>query len=189
VSSKLFHKPACWALGYADVACEVISRTDEAKFGWVAANHSQGHASPCGFGYVNMGGASAQIAFFLPADGDFIAVLPRWKWVQSPFSLNTHYLADCRSKFIAHYKGAQEKYEQADLVRNIGNHKPISTQPTGNCTSPASQQPTSIARVLASLSEIGIVGIKGEDLPKLLPPDRIEPALGTMADVRAYFQG
>jgi len=108
---------------------------------------------------------------------------------QSPFSLNTHYLADYRSKFIAHYKSAREKYEQADLMRTIKNHKTIPTQPTGNRSSPASQQPTGIARVLASLSEIGIVGVKAEDLPKLLPPDRMEPALGIMADVRAYFQG
>jgi hypothetical protein len=119
--------------------------------------------------------------------------LERVEWLlrleQSPFSLNTHYLADYRSKFIAHYKGAREKYEQADLMRTIGNQKTIPTQPTGKSNSPVAQQPTAIARVLASLSEIGILGIKAEDLPKLLPPDRMEPALGIMADVRAYFQG
>lgn len=32
-------------------------------------------------------------------------------------------------------------------------------------------------------------GIKPENLPKLLPPDRMEPVLTIMADVRAYFQG
>ena len=57
------------ALGYAHVVCEAISGTDEAQFGWVAANYSQGHAPPYEFGYVEMGGASAQIAFALPADG------------------------------------------------------------------------------------------------------------------------
>ncbi len=111
--------------------------------------------------------------------------LERVEWLlrleQSPFSLNTHYLADYRSKFIAHYKGAREKYEQADLMRAINFHKIVSSSPvlpiqvTGNRNSPGAQQPTGIAKVLASLSEIGIVGIKAEDLPKLLPPDRMEP--------------
>lgn len=112
---------------------------------------------------------------------------------QSPFSLNTHYLADYKSKFITHYKSAREKYEQADLMRTIKNYKsnPSSsmiTGFTGNRNSPVAQ-PTGIAKVLASLTEVGIVGIKAEDLSKLLPPDRMEPAFGIMADVRAYFQG
>jgi hypothetical protein len=125
--------------------------------------------------------------------------LERVEWMlrleQSPFSLNTHYLADYRSKFIAHYKGAREMYQQDNLMRAIENHKANSsspvppTQATGNRNSLVVQQPTGIAKVLAGLSEIGIVGIKAEDLPKLLPPDPMEPALGIMADVRAYFQG
>jgi len=44
-----------------------ISGTDEAKYGWVAANRSQ--ARPYDAGYVEMGGATAQIAFPVdPAD-------------------------------------------------------------------------------------------------------------------------
>ena len=114
---------------------------------------------------------------------------------QSPFSLNTHYLADYRSKFFAHYKAARERYEQADLMRTIEKHKISSSvsvrpsQTTSKSSSSGVQQPTGIAKVLAGLSEIGIVGIKAEDLPKLLPPDRTEPALGIMADICAYFQG
>lgn len=49
--------------------------------------------------------------------------------------------------------------------------------------------PTGIAKVLAGLAEMGINGVKPEDLPKLLPADKMEPALAIMADVRAYFQG
>ena len=45
------------------------------------------------------------------------------------------------------------------------------------------------AKVLSGLAELGISGVTEEDLPKLLPPDRMEPALVIMADVRAYFQG
>ena len=54
--------------------------------------------------------------------------------------------------------------------------------------SPAPAQ-TGMAKVLAGLAELGVVGVKPEDIPKLLPPDRMEPALVIMADVRAYFQG
>ena len=46
-----------------------------------------------------------------------------------------------------------------------------------------------IAKILAGLSEIGMSGIKPEDLPRLFPSDSMEPALMIMADVRAYFQG
>lgn len=45
------------------------------------------------------------------------------------------------------------------------------------------------AKVLSGLAELGMHGVTEEDLPKLLPPDRMEPALVIMADVRAYFQG
>jgi hypothetical protein len=48
---------------------------------------------------------------------------------------------------------------------------------------------TGMAKVLAGLAEIGIHGVKPEDLAKLIPPDAMEPALNIMADVRAYFQG
>ena len=50
-------------------------------------------------------------------------------------------------------------------------------------------EPTGIAKVLAGLAEIGMMGVKADDLPKLLPPDRMAPALEIMADVQAYFQG
>jgi hypothetical protein len=52
------------------------------------------------------------------------------------------------------------------------------------------QQPLKgIAQVLSGLAAIGLNGIIADDLVKLLPPDRMDPALSIMADVRAYFQG
>ena len=45
----------------------------------------------------------------------------------------------------------------------------------------------SVKNTLASLAEIGLPGVKAEDLPKLLPPDRMEPAFIIMADVRVRF--
>ncbi|KAF8959975.1 P-loop containing nucleoside triphosphate hydrolase protein [Flammula alnicola] len=109
-----------------------------------------------------------------------------------PFSLNTHYLADYKSKFLSHYRGAREKYERADLIHAIQQYQKPSAS-TSNATISARansvpSQPTGIAKVLAGLAEIGMTGVKAEDLPKLLPPDRMEPALIIMADVRAYFQ-
>ncbi|KAF8805241.1 hypothetical protein BYT27DRAFT_7224945 [Phlegmacium glaucopus] len=110
-----------------------------------------------------------------------------------PFSLNTHYLSNYKSKFLAHYKGSREKYERSELANMIDQYTPptpgvanFSSSGKGN---PSQQPPvTGIAKVLAGLAEVGMSGIKAEDLPKLLPPDRMEPALTIMADVRAYFQ-
>ena len=46
-----------------------------------------------------------------------------------------------------------------------------------------------ITKIMTGLAEIGMSGIEPEQLPRLLPPDRMEPALVIMAEVRAYFQG
>ena len=103
-----------------------------------------------------------------------------------PFSLNTHYLADYRSKFLTHYKGARQRAERSTFMGHVDRYTPAnaSSQIYNN-----HNQPTGVAKALSGLAEIGLSGIKAEDLPKLLPVDRMEPALGIMADVRAYFQG
>jgi hypothetical protein len=107
---------------------------------------------------------------------------------EQPFSLNTHYLADYKSKFLSHYRASREYYEQPKLIKAIQNYgKSLTT--TEAWSGLQTDHPTGIARVLAGLAEIGMTGVKAEDLPKLLPPDRMEPALIIMADVRAYFQG
>ena len=98
-----------------------------------------------------------------------------------PFSLSTQYLANYRSKFLVLYKSAREKYENPDLMKLITGHEKNSSS--------LQPQQYGIAKTLAGLSEIGLSGIKAEDLPSLLPPDRMAPALGIMADVRSYFQG
>ena len=121
------------------------------------------------------------------------------KLEDKPFSLNTHYLADYKSKFLAHYKGSREQHENTDLIKNIDAHNaPPSPPPPiifpSTTTAPPPKpaisffQP-SVKNALASLAAIGLPGVKAEDLPKLLPPDQMEPALIIMADVRAYFQG
>ncbi|KAF9555054.1 hypothetical protein CPC08DRAFT_643464 [Agrocybe pediades] len=109
-----------------------------------------------------------------------------------PFSLNTHYLTDYKSKFMSHYRAAREKYERADVIRAIEEYnrsRQSSASPGPSRKAPtASAEPTGIAKALAGLAEAGLSGVVAEDLSKLLPPDRMEPALHIMADVRAYFQ-
>ena len=113
-----------------------------------------------------------------------------------PFSLNTHYLADYKSKFFAYYKGSREEYNRADLMNAIRDYEGSTPAPTlttsgrGTTKNPVvTVEPTGIAKILTGLAEIGVNGVKPEDLAKLLPPDRMEPALTIMADIRAYFQG
>jgi hypothetical protein len=105
-----------------------------------------------------------------------------------PFSLNTHYLADYKSKFLAYYKGAREQDRNKDLMSAIQSYSPPLAVPLRR---PGYADPSliGIAKVLAGLVEIGIHGVKPEDLAKLIPPDGMEPAMNIMADVRAYFQG
>lgn len=99
-----------------------------------------------------------------------------------PFSLNTHYLADYKAKFMAHYRSARDKDGgNTPLSSYIDQYKHDSKLP--------SSQTTGIAKVLSGLAEVGVTGVKPADLVKLLMPDHLEPALVIMADVRAYFQG
>ncbi|KAH9485773.1 Interferon-induced GTP-binding protein Mx2 [Psilocybe cubensis] len=108
------------------------------------------------------------------------------KLEELPFSLNTHYLADYRAKFLAHYKSAREKYEQPDVIDSITRYK-VNPVPVSSSSRHATE-PTGIAKALAGLAEAGLSGVAAHDLAKLLPPDPMEPALNIMADVRAYFQ-
>lgn len=87
---------------------------------------------------------------------------------ERPFSLNTHYLADYRQKFLAFYKEERQRYTQI-----------TSSSPT----------PESVNEALAALAKLGLTGVTQQDLWKLHPSDQMEPALTIMADVRAYFQG
>ncbi|KAK0199336.1 P-loop containing nucleoside triphosphate hydrolase protein [Desarmillaria ectypa] len=84
-----------------------------------------------------------------------------------PYTLNTHYLSDYTEKFLAYYRGARGKQEHGSLAEI----------PSG-----------AVDEILSGLSSVGIHGVEGPDLAKLLPADRMEASLKIMADVRAYFQ-
>jgi len=106
----------------------------------------------------------------------------RVKWLlemeQEPFTLNTHYYADYRDKFLTHYKNAREQKSNQTLINAIDSYH-LSTSPLGR---------TGISKILSGLADVGVYGSKPHDIPKILPPDKFEPALIIMAEVRAYFQ-
>lgn len=90
---------------------------------------------------------------------------------RNPTTLNTHYYADYKDKFIAYYKSTRG---ENDLVVKLQRDRRT--------------YEGSINKVLSGLQEIGIRA-QTHDLPKLLPPDPKEAAWNIMASVRAYFQG
>jgi hypothetical protein len=96
-------------------------------------------------------------------------------------------LSDYKDKFLAHYKGTREKYDRFDIMGAIESYKSSGSGKASD--DPSISQSTSIAKIMAGLAEIGMTGIRPEELPKLLPSDSMEPALMIMAEVRAYFQG
>ncbi|KAG6883980.1 hypothetical protein C0993_002309 [Termitomyces sp. T159_Od127] len=107
-----------------------------------------------------------------------------------PFSLNTHYLTDYKEKFFAHYRAAREKDRNPKLMNAIQQYSPSPSSlifKNSYAASPPVQ--TGIEKALAGLVEAGLVGLRPEDLARLIEPDGMEPALAIMADVRAYFQG
>ena len=109
-----------------------------------------------------------------------------------PFTLNTHYLSDYKEKFLAYYKGAREQDRNMTFLNAIREYAPpTATQSTPSRSGVAypSPAPAGISKVLSGLVDVGLLGVKPEDLSKLIPTDGMEPALGIMADVRAYFQG
>ncbi|KAJ7651398.1 hypothetical protein FB45DRAFT_1079214, partial [Roridomyces roridus] len=105
------------------------------------------------------------------------------------FTLNEHYLADYKAKFLSHYKGAREKAQNPRLASAVEEYTPgrpslAVAGPFGTTTYVTDH----ISPILSNLAGIGLTGVKVEDLMRLLPPDQMDPALDIMADVPAYFQ-
>ncbi|KAJ7580963.1 P-loop containing nucleoside triphosphate hydrolase protein [Mycena floridula] len=94
------------------------------------------------------------------------------KLESQPFTLNTHYLADYKDKFMAQYKGHRKA--------NMGVMKVLESYPKIS--------KDHLNAILSYLGVIGIGGVKAVDLAQLLPSDAMTPALNIMAEVRAYFQ-
>ncbi|KAF8216858.1 P-loop containing nucleoside triphosphate hydrolase protein [Mycena galopus ATCC 62051] len=101
-----------------------------------------------------------------------------------PLTLNEHYLADYKTKFLSQYKSARESKHNPILADAITAFKPSQTPPKDQSGNP---KLTGIAQALNGLTGIGLRAVTAKDLVKLLPPDRMDAALNIMADVRAYF--
>ncbi|KAI9441577.1 P-loop containing nucleoside triphosphate hydrolase protein [Lactarius indigo] len=91
-----------------------------------------------------------------------------------PFTMNVHYYAEYRSKFLAHYKGARLR-AKSNVITNLENSSDAGMMQAINET-------------ISSLAKLGLHSVEASSLATLLPPDPMEPAIGIMADVRAYFQ-
>ncbi|KAH9175022.1 P-loop containing nucleoside triphosphate hydrolase protein [Lactarius sanguifluus] len=91
-----------------------------------------------------------------------------------PFTLNARYYTEYRSKFLSHYKRGRLR-SKSSVIRNLEDG-----------TNPGMR--AAVNEAIASLAKLGLRSVEVSSLAALLPPDPMEPAIGIMADVRAYFQ-
>lgn len=114
-----------------------------------------------------------------------------------PFTLNQHYLTDYKSKFLTYYRETREDVVRGRVATQVKNYRDDPTSHTVNTYGTTSKggrvltgtEPSAVAKAMSALAEMGITGIRPEDLYKILPEDEMSPAMNIMADVRAYFQG
>jgi hypothetical protein len=92
-----------------------------------------------------------------------------------PFTLNDRYYAEYRSKFLSHYKTDRLRAKSSVIQNLEENNSP--------------NMKMAVSEAISSLAKLGFRSIDAPSLVALLPPDPMEPAIGIMADVRAYFQG
>ena len=93
---------------------------------------------------------------------------------QEPFTMNRQYFADYREKFYAYYRGARQR-AKSNFIRNLKRNDDEDMMRAVN-------------EAISSLVRLGIEGANATMLANLLPQDPMDPAIGIMADVRAYFQ-
>ncbi|KAF8270214.1 P-loop containing nucleoside triphosphate hydrolase protein [Lactarius quietus] len=91
-----------------------------------------------------------------------------------PFTMNTHYYSEYRSKFLNHYKSDRLK-SKSSFIKNLEDSNNTCMVDVVNET-------------ISSLAKLGLHSVEASSLAALLPPDPMEPAIEIMADVRAYFQ-
>ena len=100
-----------------------------------------------------------------------------------PFSLNTHYLSDYKTKFLTFYRAERQSHDQTglSLASALASFNQTQGQGTTNSSS-------GLVKIMEGFAAMGLSGINANDLKKLIPEDEMDPALMIMADVRAYFQ-
>ncbi|KIO06579.1 hypothetical protein M404DRAFT_138011 [Pisolithus tinctorius Marx 270] len=131
------------------------------------------------FAHLGKGGVKQSVLMIVYDHLDLAATHAKEKvnWLlqveRAPATLNTHYYTDYRDKFLAYYRGCRDNNQ--DIMSNI---RQLAVD---------QNRVETVNRALSTLKELGISATV-EDLPRLLPPDPLEVALGIMASVRGYFQ-
>ncbi|EMD32890.1 hypothetical protein CERSUDRAFT_160914 [Gelatoporia subvermispora B] len=100
---------------------------------------------------------------------------------QPPFTRNYRYFSDYRAKYLEYFRGCRHHIKHRSVIQTLKTHKSYFASSSRYKTDDP------VGGVLSGLNKIGFRDVKSADLAKLLPPDEYEPALGIMADVRAYF--
>jgi hypothetical protein len=98
----------------------------------------------------------------------------------SPFTLNTHYFAEYKDKFMEYYRGLANSSENSDLA---------SALVTGSLEAAGEAVRKGIPEALAALAKAGLRELATRDLAKLLVRNSDERALEVMAEVHAYYEG
>lgn len=94
---------------------------------------------------------------------------------QEPFTMNQYLYLEYRSNFFTHYKGARLR-EKSDFIKNLEGSSDRGVK-------------EALKEAITALTKLGLEATNASSLAKLLPLDPMEPAIGIMASVRAYFQG
>lgn len=111
-----------------------------------------------------------------------------------PFTLNRHYLADYKAKFLAYYQESRKDPTRRELVKNIENWRNGETTVEVTARNAEGkrvtyEQPTPLQQALNAFAQMGQVVKPEQFFAMMLPDDEMAPAINIMADVRAYFQG
>jgi len=93
---------------------------------------------------------------------------------REPFTMNDQYFMDYHSKFLVYYKEARLR-AKSQFIRNLENRDDGDMMGAMN-------------DAIRSLTRMGLETANAPELANLLPTDPMDPAIGIMADVRAYFQ-
>ena len=89
--------------------------------------------------------------------------------------MNEHYFMEYRSNFLAYYREARLR-AKSQFIRNLENRD------DGDLVEAMND-------AVSSLTRMGLEAVNTSLFANLLPSDPMDPAIGIMADVRAYFQG
>lgn len=93
-----------------------------------------------------------------------------------PCTQNEDYFFHCRSELLVKYKATYRRSKGHGSIFGFTSESPRDQQRLVN-------------EAVAALARLGLHGLKAEDLVKLFPESRMDPALEIMSEARAYFQG